>query len=399
MEETKYKQTEIGLIPEDWECSTFGVLLRFLPTNTLAREFLGDKGNIKNIHYGDVLIKYGNTLDAEHTHIPYIDESKLPAYRPKNFAKDGDIIIADTAEDETVCKATELWNVGQMKIVSGLHTMWCRPQSGVFAIKYLGYFINSSTYHNQILPLIQGIKVSSVSKRDIQQTWVLIPPLAEQHAIASALTSIDNLIASLDKQIAKTQSVKQGAMQQLLTGLNSEMVEYKKLGDICISLPKETLKTTQLKDSGYPVVNSGKEYYGYYSSYNNEGNAITIASRGDAGYVKYIEQKFWAGGLCYPYRSINEELYATNYLYFYLKGKEKAIMDDLVERTSIPALNKADVELIEIPIPSIETQHRIASALTAIDDQISALEAKRKKYEMVKVGMMQQLLTGRIRLK
>lgn len=214
----KYKQTELGLLPEDWEVAKLGEKFRFISNNTFSRDFLCEDGEIKNIHYGDVLIKYDSTLDVSQSDIPAINSEHLPSYRPKCFAEDGDIIIADTAEDETVCKATELWNIGGKRVVAGLHTMWCRPAQNTFAIKFLGYFMNTSLYHNQVLPLIQGIKVSSVSKSAIQGTWLCIPPIEEQCRIASALTSIDNLIDSLDRLIAKKLDIKQGAMQQLLSG-------------------------------------------------------------------------------------------------------------------------------------------------------------------------------------
>ena len=110
------------------------------------------------------------------------------------------------------------------------------------------------------------------------------------------------------------------------------MVEWKKLGDICNPLKKEIIKQGDLKEDGkYPVVNSGVSLYGYYNDYNNEGNAFTLASRGEyAGFISYLNKSFWAGGLCYPYRSKNEKQYITKYIYGYLKNKERFIMDTLV---------------------------------------------------------------------
>lgn len=240
MEETrKYKQTELGLLPENWEVAKLGEIFRFISNNTFSRDFLCEDGEIKNIHYGDVLIKYGSTLDVSQSDIPAINSELLPSYQPKCLAEDGDVIIADTAEDETVCKATELWNIGGQRVVAGLHTMWCRPAQNTFAIRFLGYFMNTSLYHNQVLPLIQGIKVSSVSKSAIQGTWLCIPPIEEQRRIASALTCIDNFIDSLDRLIAKKRAIKQGVMQQLLSGKKrlkgfSEPWVEKKLGEIVV---------------------------------------------------------------------------------------------------------------------------------------------------------------------
>ena len=227
MEETrKYKQTELGLLPENWEVAKLGEIFRFISNNTFSRDFLCEDGEIKNIHYGDVLIKYGSTLDVSQSDIPAINSELLPSYQPKCLAEDGDVIIADTAEDETVCKATELWNIGGQRVVAGLHTMWCRPAQNTFAIRFLGYFMNTSLYHNQVLPLIQGIKVSSVSKSAIQGTWLCIPPIEEQRRIASALTCIDNFIDSLDRLIAKKRAIKQGDELQQAANILDNLLKF-----------------------------------------------------------------------------------------------------------------------------------------------------------------------------
>ena len=175
MLETNFIDTEIGSVPADWLVVTLGEEMTFFSNNTLSRDNLSEIGQVKNVHYGDVLIKYGSVLNASSDKFTYIDLNKT-RLKLTHIAKDGDIIMADTAEDETVCKSTELINVGNDKIVSGLHTMWMRPKEGDFAPKFLGYFINSKVFHNQVLPLIQGIKVSSVSKSAIKNTFLLLPP-------------------------------------------------------------------------------------------------------------------------------------------------------------------------------------------------------------------------------
>lgn len=165
------------------------------------------------------------------------------------------------------------------------------------------------------------------------------------------------------------------------------MVEWKTIGEICIPLKKEIIKQSDLKEDGkYPVVNSGVSLYGYYNDYNNEGNAFTLASRGEyAGFISYLNDSFWAGGLCYPYRSKDETQYITKYIYGYLKRRERFIMDTLVMRGGIPALNKADVDKIKIPIPSLEEQTRIVGILdtftSAIDNLKAQIAQRRKQYE------------------
>lgn len=160
-------------------------------------------------------------------------------------------------------------------------------------------------------------------------------------------------------------------------------VKYRTLSEICTSLKKGTLKQTELVEDGeYPVINSGRDLYGYYSSYNNQGQAIIIASRGEyAGFITYMEGKFWAGGLCYPYSVKDVSICLPKYLFYFLKYKEKYIMDSLVARGSIPALNKADIDKFQIPVPPLPVQEEIVGVLDAFTSLEAELEARKRQYE------------------
>ncbi|EKY8777699.1 restriction endonuclease subunit S [Campylobacter upsaliensis] len=155
-------------------------------------------------------------------------------------------------------------------------------------------------------------------------------------------------------------------------------VEFKELGEVCETLPKGTLKTSQLTANGYPVINSGRDLYGYYSKFNNESNAFTIAARGEyAGFVNFMDSKFWAGGLCYPYRSNDENKLLTKFIYYHLKTNESNIMDSLVARGSIPAINKKDIDKkLKIPIPPLEIQQKIVDILDAFTELQAELQAE-----------------------
>lgn len=176
-------------------------------------------------------------------------------------------------------------------------------------------------------------------------------------------------------------------IEELIKELCPDGVKFKEIREVCISLKKGTLKQTELqKDSKYPVINSGRDWYGYYNSYNNDSNAIAIASRGEyAGFVTYIDKKFWAGGLCYPYRSLNENYVLTKFIYYILKKNEHYIMDKLVARGSIPALNKTDIDKFKIPIPPIQIQIEIVGILnkfTELEEQLQKeIEARKQQYD------------------
>ena len=422
MKETReYKHTGLGLLPEDWEVAKLGEIFRFIANNTFSRDFLCEDGEVKNIHYGDVLIKYGSTLDVSQSDIPAINSELLPSYQPKCLAEDGDVIIADTAEDETVCKATELWNIGGKQVVAGLHTMWCRPAQNTFAIRFLGYFMNTSLYHNQVLPLIQGIKVSSVSKSAIQGTWLCIPPIEEQRRIASALTCIDNLIDSLDRLIAKKRDIKQGAMQQLLSGKKrlkgfTEPWVEKKLGDVVTNSIGLTYSPNNVKKYGTLVLRSSNIKNGILIFADNVFVEMSIPERakvhtndllvcvrngskaliGKSAVITKDAEGMAFGAFMTILRANGIEQIFLNY-YWQTDFIQKQVRDNM--GATINQITNADISDFDIYVPSsLPEQQAIASVLTSIDNELSALEAKRKKYEQIKRGMMQQLLTGRIRL-
>ena len=165
-----------------------------VPNNTLSRAELSyDEGTVLNVHYGDVLIKYGSVLDVQKDDIPRIPHRCREDFNGA-LLQDGDVIIADTAEDETTGKACEIGNLQGSAIVSGLHTMVCRPRYRM-ALGYLGYYLNSNAYHHQLLPLMQGIKVLSLSRSNIQKTRVSYPAaVKEQQLIAKYFSQLDNLI-------------------------------------------------------------------------------------------------------------------------------------------------------------------------------------------------------------
>ena len=178
-----------------WEQRKFGEVFDCtVPNNTLSRAELSyDEGTVLNVHYGDVLIKYGSVLDVQKDDIPRIPHRCREDFNGA-LLQDGDIIIADTAEDETTGKACEISNLQGSVIVSGLHTMVCRPRNRM-ALGYLGYYLNSNAYHHQLLPLMQGIKVLSLSRSNIQKTSVSYPTaVKEQQHIAYYFSQLDNLI-------------------------------------------------------------------------------------------------------------------------------------------------------------------------------------------------------------
>lgn len=418
MKETKFKDTEVGRIPEDWQLDRLKENFEFKANNTLSRDALSESGIIQDVHYGDVLIKYGSYLDVHKDSVPYISDS---GFKASSFISDGDVIIADTAEDETVGKATEVINVGSNKLVSGLHTMWLHPiKQEKYALGYLGYAFNASIYHNQLLPLMQGTKVISVSKSAIKDTYIVHPSKSEQSRIATTLSTIDNLISELGKLIEKKRAIKQGAMQQLLTGkkrlkgFNEPWVE-KTICD-CFEVYDGTHQTPYYVENGIPFYSvenvtandfkhtkyiSEEEHKLLTAKYRMRKGDVLMTRIGSIGVCKYIDWNVNASyyvslALLKPQSNIHAP-------FFCFASTSKVFKDDIKLRSLLFAIplkiNLNEIAKVKFLCPqNITEQQAIASVLTFMDKEISAIEAKKAKYETIKQGMMQQLLTGRIRL-
>ena len=192
---SKFPELRFNGFADAWEQCKLGEIFEYLQNNTLSRDSLNYKNpNIKNIHYGDILVKFDEILDGSNKDIPYINSELDLSKFSKSLLQDGDIIFSDTAEDDTVGKAIELKNVNAPFILSGLHTIPCRPLIP-FGKGYLGNFLNSDSYRVQLRPLVQGIKVSSISKSALKDTMIEYPKnLDEQEKIGSLFQNVAKMI-------------------------------------------------------------------------------------------------------------------------------------------------------------------------------------------------------------
>ena len=201
-----------------WEIKGFNQVFTFGATNTFSRESMcEDCTGVKNIHYGDILVRYGEVLKLSEQEIPSL-LSDIGA-KITTFVDDGDVVIADTAEDLTAGKVVEVQETHGKKVAAGLHSMLCKPIKGCFAPGWLGYYMNSETYHKQLVPYIAGVKVMSISKGNIVKTHILVPPIEEQTAIVKVFSTTDHEIDLLQRDIEQEKQKKKALMQLLLTGI------------------------------------------------------------------------------------------------------------------------------------------------------------------------------------
>lgn len=418
-----YKQTEIGVIPEDWDLILFEDCFSVLSNNTLSRSELNyNGGELQNIHYGDILVKFSAVTDCGAERLPYVN-AELVKKVSKGFLRDGDIVIADTAEDNTVGKATEVVAVNGNKVVSGLHTIPCRPKDDkMFVPMWLGYFINHNTYHNQLLPYITGIKVSSISKSAIAGTMIAVPKPDEQTKIVAALSDIDALITNLEKLIAKKKAIKQGAMQELLTGKRrlpgfGGVWETVRLGDHCAVLrggsprPIQAYLTSSPQGANWIKIGDVREGDKYITATAERIIEAGISKSREVFVGDFILSNSMSFGRPYILK-INgcihdgwlviqnyQDSFDQQYLYYVLgSDMVKSQYISMAAGSSVQNLNKEKVGNVMLHKPDIEEQHSIAAILSDMDEEISKYEHQLRKYKGVKQGMMSELLTGRIRL-
>lgn len=424
-----YKQTEAGLIPEDWDTITFTDCFDVLPSNTLSRAELNyNGGKVKNIHYGDVLIKFPSVLDCSKEMLPYVNPECVSKCSTM-VLQDGDVIIADTAEDNTVGKATEVIGIGEQRIVSGLHTIPCRPkQKDRFADKWLGYFINHSVYHDQILPFITGIKVSSISKGAIADTVIAVPEKSEQERIVAVLSDMDELIFSLEKLIAKKKNIREGAMQELLTGkhrlsgFDGEWVE-KRVDEIVCRFatglnPRQNFKLNAGGINYYVTIKDFRDGKLYLDDacdciddealglINNRSDLqkddllfSSIGRIGDAYLITETPRNWNINESVFTLRP-NKRVVCPRMLYFLLTGEDtKKKLVDSTTGSTLKSMKMGHLKEITCVFPeTIEEQEAISDILFEMSYELDALQSKLEKYRQMKSGMMDELLTGKVRL-
>lgn len=200
---------------DDWEQCKVKDVFDFLQNNSLSRAELTTYGEIMNVHYGDILIKYGEILDIKKENLTYVIDNSIIKKYQTSLLKNGDVLIADAAEDETVGKCSEITGVLNDIVLSGLHTIPCRPKIK-FAKGYLGYYMNSRAYHDQLLPLIQGTKISSISKSIIQYTVITYPKSTdEQEKISTIFENLNNNINYHKQKLEKLKNIKKSLLERM----------------------------------------------------------------------------------------------------------------------------------------------------------------------------------------
>lgn len=384
-----YKQTDIGIIPAEWKLMTIDQIFEFHSTSNYSKAEMLSEGEIGCFHYGLIHSLPNNNYDIRNG-VKYFVTKQQAKYE---FIKDGDLVMVDASEDLSgVNKSIEISGIDDKLYISGLHTFLLRDR-GFFEKYFKGQILNSYFTKAQFYRLAVGMKVFGVSKQNIKTVLLPVPTKSEQIAIANALSDIDSNITSLENLIEKKKAIKQGAMQKLLKPKYG-WVSYK-LEEICVIKKGQQLnKSTLTQDGDFPVMNGGVSPSGFTSQYNQNADTIIISEGGNScGFVNFITTKFWQGGHCYSIETRQN----TDFLYHIMKFKEKEIMS-LRVGSGLPNIQLKRLYSFQLIIPEMEFQIELAEIFNSFDLEIKALNIKLNKLKELKQSMMQNLLTGKIRI-
>ena len=370
-----YKQTEVGLIPNDWEVRTLGNVGEVKMCRRIFNNETSSNGTIPFFKIGT----FGKEPDA------YISKEQYDEYRKRfSFPRKGDILISAAG---TIGR-TIIYN-GEDAYFQDSNIVWIENDFETVSNEFLYHIYQVANYNTE------GGTIQRLYNSILKATKFKCPPKAEQTAIATALSDADALINSLSTLIAKKRNIKQGAMQQLLKP--KEGWEVKKLGDFLdYEQPTEYLVTdTEYNDNNQiPVLTAGKTFI---LGYTNEEHGIfknlpVIIFDDFTTAIKYVDFPFKAKSSAMKMLLPKNEKANLRLIYEIMLQIKYQVADH--KRHWIGEYSK-----IEIKVPSTpEEQNEIATILSDMDAEIQALESKLEKYRKIKLGMMQVLLTGKVRL-
>ena len=394
----KYKHTDLGLIPQDW---------KVVKLSEVIENFTGLTYTPNNVkEYGILVLRSSNIQNGMLSFMDdvYVDNIDIPK---RVIVQDGDILVCvRNGSKNLIGKSARIYGAHKRIMAFGAFMTILRTKNKN-SNKYIHYVWQSSIIQKQIEENL-GATINQITNNDINTYIIPLPPLPEQRAIAEALSDVDELITALDKKIAKKRLIKQGVMQQLLTGKKrlpgfTEKWVEKKLGDICTIImgqsPSSVHYNTQ--NIGLPLIQGNADlenrqqvirFYTSEITKECEEGDIIMSVRAPVGAVgKAICRSCLGRGVC-AIKSNNDFLYhyfvyTENNWGFFSKG------------STFDSINSDELYQLSLILSNdINEQQAIAAILSDMDQEIANLEAQRDKYSVLKSGMMQKLLTGKIRL-
>ena len=380
-----FKQTELGLIPDDWEVSSIGSEFSIQLGKMLDAE---KNVGVPKPFLGNRAVQWG-CIDTSDIGTIRMTPYDLQRYR----LRCGDLLVCEGGE---VGRAA-IWDaqLEECYYQKALHRL--RPKRG-YNTKLMLNFLQRFSVNGLLTNFVTQTSIAHLPKDKFETVPIPCPPTStEQDAIADALSDADALIESLEQLIVKKHQIKQGAMQKLLTGKKrlpgfKGKWELKRLGDLLTIAHGKSQHSVADRNGIYPVLASGGQI-GTANRFLYDKPSVLIGRKGTIDKPQFVDVPFWSVDTLFY--SIIHEPNDAKFLFYRF-----CLIDWMQhnEASGVPSLNARTIERIEIGIPQQHEQSAIAVALSDMDTGIATLEAKLTKAHQVKQGMMQELLTGRIRL-
>ena len=381
-----YKQTEVGVIPEEWDVSSLNDCCSKITdgTHDTPKPVQSGIPYITAIHVKDNCIDFQSCL--------YVTKADHDIIFSRCNPRQGDVLLVNIGAGVATTAIIDVDYEFSLKNVALL-----KPNRRRIAGEYLNYCL-ADRKPKITQALSSGGAQPFLSLTQIGEIIIPLPPPEEQLAVAGALSDVDALIGALDKLIAKKRDIKQAAMQQLLTGKLrlpgfSGKWEVKPLGEIAPLQRGFDLPTSQLQPGNYPVVYSNG-VLNRHSIYMAKGPGVVTGRSGTIGKVNYVEEDYWPHNTTLWVTSFRGNFPKFVYFLYTHIGLER-----FGTGSGVPTLNRNDVHAHRVALPpTTEEQTAIATVLSDMDAEIAEIEKRRDKTRAVKQGMMQELLTGKTRL-
>jgi len=428
IEHKEFKETEMGMIPKEWEVVRLGDYIDMYSGYAFKRQdFLSDKSN------GTPIIKIGNLqkgsiiIDEETDYVSKDFYEKLPDFQLHH----GDVLIALSGAttgkvsvvDKDLCLALVNQRVGKFKILS--------PEKVTQEFFY--YLSQSDTFKKFVFRNIGQSAQGNLSPNQIKNSEILLPPIPEQKKIAKVLLTIDQAIEEVNEAIAKTERLKKGLMQELLTkGIGHKEFKETEIGKIPNEWEvKKIIDLFKVKTGTTPSTKKKEYWNGGHINwitptdmnklngklYINDSerkiterglketnltimstDSIIISTRAPVGYVAIIKGDAVFNQGCKGLIPKNKNGISPKFYTYYLLSK-KTTLEHSSGGSTFKELSKNNLENFKVPFFPLPEQKKIAEILSTVDERIKLLKEKKNKLERVKKGLMNDLLTGRKRVK
>ena len=405
-----YKRTEVGVIPQDWCVSAIGTEFRVQLGKMLDA---AKNSGIPKPYLGNRSVQWGR-IDVDDIDTVPMTLADLQRFRLRR----GDLLVCEGGE---IGRAA-IWDnpIPECYYQKALHRLRPIRSYDIYLMMSLLQLWASTGY---LANYVTQTSIAHLPKDKLEIVPLPVPPPAEQRAIAEALSDVDGLLAALEALIAKKRAIKQAAMQQLLTGKSrlpgfSGAWETMRLGDLGAFSKGRGIKRDDVSDTGLPCIRYGELYTRYKDYILNPVSRIPSAVALEALPIKKGDLLFAGSGetaeeigICAAYLGEEPAYAGGDVIILTPSGQNSIYLGHLMNHPTVATqkarmgqgdavvhISASNLAQVSIELPPLTEQTAIASILSDMDAEIAALERRRDKTRVVKQGMMQQLLTGRVRL-